>query len=65
MALTWGGAYPGTLPAAMRGAPVRAVASSTIAPFFALATKEPNIQALKGKIMGVSDFARLRSARMA
>jgi ABC-type nitrate/sulfonate/bicarbonate transport system substrate-binding protein len=45
-----------TMRAAMRGAPVRAVASSTVAPFFALATKEPNIGALKGKILGVSDF---------
>lgn len=45
-----------TLRAAMRNAPVRAVASSTVAPFFALATKEPNLAALKGKILGVSDF---------
>ena len=45
-----------TMRAAMRGAPVRAVASSTVAPFFALVTKEPNIAALKGKILGVSDF---------
>jgi len=45
-----------TMRAAMRGAPVRAVASSTVAPFFALVTKEPNIQALKGKTLGVSDF---------
>lgn len=45
-----------TLRAAMRNAPVRAVGSSTVAPFFALATKEPNMAALKGKILGVSDF---------
>jgi ABC-type nitrate/sulfonate/bicarbonate transport system substrate-binding protein len=45
-----------SLRAAMRAAPVRAVASSTVAPFFALAAKEPSIAALKGKILGTSDF---------
>lgn len=45
-----------TLRAAMRAAPVRAVASSTVAPFFALVSKEPSVTALKGKILGVSDF---------
>lgn len=45
-----------TMRAAMRGAPVRAVASSTVAPFFALASKEPSMAALKGKILGTSDF---------
>jgi ABC-type nitrate/sulfonate/bicarbonate transport system substrate-binding protein len=44
-----------TMRAAMRGAPVRAVASSTVAPFFALVAKEPNVAALKGKILGVTD----------
>lgn len=44
-----------TMRAAMRGAPVRAVASSTVAPFFALVSKEPNGAALKGKILGVTD----------
>jgi ABC-type nitrate/sulfonate/bicarbonate transport system substrate-binding protein len=44
-----------TMRAAMRGAPVRAVASSTVAPFFALVSKEPNVAALKGKILGVTD----------
>jgi ABC-type nitrate/sulfonate/bicarbonate transport system substrate-binding protein len=44
-----------TMRAAMRGAPVRAVASSTVAPFFALVSKEANVAALKGKILGVTD----------
>jgi NitT/TauT family transport system substrate-binding protein len=44
-----------TLRAAMRGLPVRAVASSTIAPFFALVTKETSVQELKGKLVGVTD----------
>jgi ABC-type nitrate/sulfonate/bicarbonate transport system substrate-binding protein len=44
-----------TMRAAMRGAPVRAVASSTVAPFFALVSKEPSVAALKGKILGVTD----------
>jgi ABC-type nitrate/sulfonate/bicarbonate transport system substrate-binding protein len=44
-----------TLRAAMRGLPVRAVASSTIAPFFALVTKENSVQELKGKLVGVTD----------
>lgn len=37
-----------TLRAAMRQPPVRAVVSSTVARFFALATKEPNIAATRG-----------------
>jgi ABC-type nitrate/sulfonate/bicarbonate transport system substrate-binding protein len=44
-----------TMRAAMRGAPVRAVASSTVAPFFALVSKETSVAALKGKILGVTD----------
>jgi len=44
-----------TMRATMRGAPVRAVASSTVAPFFALVSKEANVAALKGKILGVTD----------
>jgi NitT/TauT family transport system substrate-binding protein len=44
-----------TLRAAMRGLPVRAVASSTVAPFFALVTKEKSVQDLKGKLVGVTD----------
>ena len=44
-----------TLRAAMRGLPVRAVASSTVAPFFALVTKEKSVQDLKGKLLGVTD----------
>ena len=44
-----------TMRAAMRGAPVRAVASSTIAPFFALVSKEKSVQDLKGKVLGVTD----------
>jgi ABC-type nitrate/sulfonate/bicarbonate transport system substrate-binding protein len=44
-----------TMRAAMRGAPVRAVASSTVAPFFALVSKEPSVAGLKGKILGVTD----------
>jgi ABC-type nitrate/sulfonate/bicarbonate transport system substrate-binding protein len=44
-----------TLRAAMRGLPVRAVASSTVAPFFALVSKEKNVQDLKGKLLGVTD----------
>jgi ABC-type nitrate/sulfonate/bicarbonate transport system substrate-binding protein len=44
-----------TLRAAMRGLPVRAVASSTVAPFFALVTKEKTVQDLKGKLVGVTD----------
>jgi ABC-type nitrate/sulfonate/bicarbonate transport system substrate-binding protein len=44
-----------TLRAAMRGLPVRAVASSTVAPFFALVAKEKSVQELKGKIVGVTD----------
>jgi len=43
-----------TMRAAMRGAPVRAVASSTVAPFFALVSKEPSVAALKGKILGLA-----------
>jgi ABC-type nitrate/sulfonate/bicarbonate transport system substrate-binding protein len=44
-----------TLRAAMRGLPVRAVASSTVAPFFALVAKEKSVQDLKGKLVGVTD----------
>jgi ABC-type nitrate/sulfonate/bicarbonate transport system substrate-binding protein len=44
-----------TLRAAMRGLPVRAVASSTVAPFFALVAKEKSVQELKGKVVGVTD----------
>jgi len=44
-----------TLRAAMRGLPVRAVASSTVAPFFALVAKEKTVQELKGKVVGVTD----------
>ncbi|OGQ83359.1 MAG: hypothetical protein A3F90_07995 [Deltaproteobacteria bacterium RIFCSPLOWO2_12_FULL_60_19] len=44
-----------TMRAAMRGLPVRAVASSTIAPFFALVSKEKSVQDLKGKLLGVTD----------
>ena len=44
-----------TMRAAMRGLPVRAVASSTVAPFFALVSKEKSVQDLKGKILGVTD----------
>ena len=44
-----------TMRAAMRGLPVRAVASSTIAPFFALVSKEKNVMDLKGKVLGVTD----------
>ena len=44
-----------TLRAAMRGLPVRAVASSTVAPFFALVSKEKSMQDLKGKLLGVTD----------
>ena len=44
-----------TLRAAMRGLPVRAVASSTVAPFFALVAKEQTVQELKGKVIGVTD----------
>jgi NitT/TauT family transport system substrate-binding protein len=44
-----------TLRAAMRGLPVRAVASSTAAPFFALMAKEKSVQELKGKLVGVTD----------
>jgi NitT/TauT family transport system substrate-binding protein len=44
-----------TMRAAMRGLPVRAVASSTVAPFFALITKEKSVQDLKGKLVGVTD----------
>ena len=44
-----------TLRAAMRGLPVRAVASSTVAPFFALVSKEKNVQDLKGRLLGVTD----------
>jgi ABC-type nitrate/sulfonate/bicarbonate transport system substrate-binding protein len=44
-----------TLRAAMRGLPVRAVASSTVAPFFALVAKEKTVQELKGKLVGVTD----------
>ncbi|HEY1375083.1 MAG TPA: ABC transporter substrate-binding protein [Candidatus Binatia bacterium] len=44
-----------TLRAAMRGLPVRAVASSTVAPFFALVAKEKSVQDLKGKVVGVTD----------
>src|SRR5713226_6424292 len=44
-----------SLRAAMRGLPVRAVSSSTLAPFFALVTREKSVQDLKGKIVGVTD----------
>ena len=44
-----------TLRAAMRGLPVRAVASSTAAPFFALMAREKSVQELKGKLVGVTD----------
>lgn len=44
-----------SLRAAMRGLPVRAVASSTVAPFFALMAKEKSVQDLKGKLVGVTD----------
>jgi NitT/TauT family transport system substrate-binding protein len=44
-----------TLRAAMRGLPVRAVASSTVAPFFALMAREKSVQDLKGKLVGVTD----------
>ncbi len=44
-----------TLRAAMRGLPVRAVASSTVAPFFALVSKEKSVQDLRGKLLGVTD----------
>jgi ABC-type nitrate/sulfonate/bicarbonate transport system substrate-binding protein len=44
-----------TMRAAMRGLPVRAVASSTVAPFFALVSKEKSVQDLKGKLLGVTD----------
>jgi NitT/TauT family transport system substrate-binding protein len=44
-----------TLRSAMRGLPVRAVASSTVAPFFALIAKEKSVQDLKGKLVGVTD----------
>ena len=44
-----------TMRAAMRGLPVRAVASSTVAPFFALVSKERSVQDLRGKILGVTD----------
>ena len=43
------------LRAAMRGLPVRAVASSTVAPFFALVAKQNTVQELKGKLVGVTD----------
>jgi NitT/TauT family transport system substrate-binding protein len=45
-----------TMRAAMRGLPVRAVASSTVAPFFALVSKEKSVQDLKGKLLGVTDL---------
>ena len=44
-----------TMRAAMRGLPVRAVASSTVAPFFALVSKEKSVQDLRGKLLGVTD----------
>jgi ABC-type nitrate/sulfonate/bicarbonate transport system substrate-binding protein len=44
-----------SLRAAMRGLPVRAVASSTVAPFFALVAREKSVQDLKGKLVGVTD----------
>jgi len=44
-----------TMRAAMRGLPVRAVASSTVAPFFALVSREKSVQDLKGKLLGVTD----------
>ncbi len=44
-----------TMRAAMRGLPVRAVASSTVAPFFALVSKEKSVQELRGKVLGVTD----------
>lgn len=44
-----------SLRGAMRGLPVRAVASSTVAPFFALVTKEKSVRDLKGKLVGVTD----------
>lgn len=44
-----------TMRAAMRGLPVRAVASSTAAPFFALVAKERSVPELRGKIVGVTD----------
>jgi ABC-type nitrate/sulfonate/bicarbonate transport system substrate-binding protein len=44
-----------SLRAAMRGLPVRAVASNTVAPFFALVTREKSVQDLKGKLVGVTD----------
>src|SRR5713226_4193804 len=44
-----------SLRAAMRGLPVRAVASSTVGPFFALMAKEKSVQDLKGKLVGVTD----------
>lgn len=44
-----------SLRAAMRGLPVRAVTSSTVAPFFALVSREKSVQDLKGKIVGVTD----------
>ena len=44
-----------TMRAAMRGLPVRAVASSTVAPFFALVSKEKSVQELRGKLLGVTD----------
>lgn len=44
-----------SLRTAMRGLPVRAVASSTVAPFFALMAREKSVQDLKGKLVGVTD----------
>lgn len=44
-----------TMRAAMRGLPVRAVASSALAPFFALVAKEKSVQDLKGKLVGITD----------
>ena len=44
-----------TMRAAMRGLPVRAVASSTVAPFFALVSKEKTVRELRGKLLGVTD----------
>jgi len=46
--------YSLNIGSAMRGAPVRAVASSTVAPVFALVSKEPCVAALKGKILGLA-----------
>ncbi len=44
-----------TMRAAMRGLPVRAVASSVLAPFFVLVAKEKSVQDLKGKLVGITD----------